>query len=428
MLPSVRRFLSIGKVSNFAKVAYSTHDYSNVDVLTPGFINHLKINKSSSYSEDDYDKKVLEPRRISDSRTKCIIPLSTDEEKQLLYTSTTGSVRVGKILEVLDLMSVYVSMLHNREIDPANPVMSLKGPSTLPRNIVTASLYKMDILQSNLSSNRDIILEGYVGWAGRSSLDVALFVYQNNGKDSTDELVMRANFMMASRHPRETRAVRIHPLIAETEEDEQIIKLGEQSALERKKDITRSLIRTYPTNEEFRLLHNNLLESVKKSEGHVYQPELREDQAWISDTKTEVQLICHPENQNVYGKIFGGFIMKEALELAQLNAEMFCKERVRIIAMDDVKFSSPVEIGDFLHITAFITNTKQHYMQVHAHAEVVCRKTYVKRTSNEFHFTMETVSEKPVREVFPRHYSHGTLWLDGHRHLEKALTRNSKSH
>ena len=33
--------------------------------------------------------------------------------------------------------------------------------------------------------------------------------------------------------------------------------------------------------------------------------------------------ICQPENRNLYNKVFGGFIMRQALELAWANTYMF---------------------------------------------------------------------------------------------------------
>ena len=33
--------------------------------------------------------------------------------------------------------------------------------------------------------------------------------------------------------------------------------------------------------------------------------------------------ICRPENRNLYNKVFGGFIMRQALELAWANTYMF---------------------------------------------------------------------------------------------------------
>ena len=44
------------------------------------------------------------------------------------------------------------------------------------------------------------------------------------------------------------------------------------------------------------------------------------DSVWLEDVKLKNVHICHPQNRNIYGKIFGGFLMRNAFELAWSNA------------------------------------------------------------------------------------------------------------
>jgi acyl-coenzyme A thioesterase 9 len=44
---------------------------------------------------------------------------------------------------------------------------------------------------------------------------------------------------------------------------------------------------------------------------------------WIHDSKLKTVIICFPEQRNLYNKIFGGFLMRQAFELAWTNVAMF---------------------------------------------------------------------------------------------------------
>ena len=87
-------------------------------------------------------------------------------------------------------------------------------------------------------------------------------------------------------------------------------------------------------------------------------------------TKLSVTEICFPEYQNMYGKIFGGFLMRKALELAYTNAKMYCKGRVAIRSMDHIEFAKAVEIGHVLHFDSFVTYTDGKYIQVKVAASI----------------------------------------------------------
>ena len=54
--------------------------------------------------------------------------------------------------------------------------------------------------------------------------------------------------------------------------------------------------------------------------------------------------VVYPEQRNVHGKLFGGFVMDQAYTLASFAARMFARgERVVPIGMDDATFNAPVE-------------------------------------------------------------------------------------
>ena len=48
-----------------------------------------------------------------------------------------------------------------------------------------------------------------------------------------------------------------------------------------------------------------------------------DNSVWFEDAKLKNLIICQPENRNRFNKIFGGFIMRQAFELAWANTYTF---------------------------------------------------------------------------------------------------------
>ena len=77
-----------------------------------------------------------------------------------------------------------------------------------------------------------------------------------------------------------------------------------------------------------------------------------------------------PQARNVHGKVFGGYIMRVAYEMAQVTAIVFFGDSMAppaaggegcqgggiptFVADDDVKFVRPIEIGDAMEFSSTI--------------------------------------------------------------------------
>ncbi|CAB3399111.1 unnamed protein product [Caenorhabditis bovis] len=397
-----------------------------VDTMVTSIYDHVKRTNPEEYSNEDKNTKTLTPRTIDESYRKFVIPLSTDAAKRKDYLSAQGNVRIGKILEDLDHMAVHVAYVHNSESG------SLEGPMSLPRTIVTASVHRIDFHKEDIKSNTDIIIDGQVTFAGTSSMQISIRLFQNDEKNNLT-LMLKAQFFMVSRDPLDgSRKVRIHPLIVTTPDQAEIFNL------------TKARIRYLgnteemkPKNDELRLIHdvyNNLIARNKLTE----TPVLNDTEMWIHKTAISLTEICFPEYQNMYGKIFGGFLMRKALELAYTYSKLFCKGRVVLRSMDRIEFAKPVEIGDILHLDSLITYTKDNYIQVKVLAAVSDQKKFpelaaannpslgeeARVQTNMFNFTMESVENRNIHKVLPKHYVHANSYLEGRRLLNSHLTRH----
>ncbi len=65
----------------------------------------------------------------------------------------------------------------------------------------------------------------------------------------------------------------------------------------------------------------------------------------IRETRLENTIICHPQQQNLHGQIFGGFLMQRAFELAFSTCYVFGGIRPLFLEVDHVDFLRPVSLS-----------------------------------------------------------------------------------
>ena len=58
----------------------------------------------------------------------------------------------------------------------------------------------------------------------------------------------------------------------------------------------------------------------------------------INSTYLSNTFICQPQQRNMYGRIFGGFLMRRAYEIAFATAHMFAGCRPQFIQVGEVRF------------------------------------------------------------------------------------------
>lgn len=64
----------------------------------------------------------------------------------------------------------------------------------------------------------------------------------------------------------------------------------------------------------------------------------------IRDTRLENAIICQPQQRNMHGRIFGGFLMRRAFEIAFSTAYVFGGIRPLFLEVDHVDFRRPVSM------------------------------------------------------------------------------------
>ncbi|CAN6554388.1 unnamed protein product [Malus baccata var. baccata] len=261
--------------------------------------------------------------------------------------------------------------------------------TTRPLLLVTASVDKI-VLKKPISVDIDLKIVGAVIWVGRSSIEIQLEVIQSatDGSDIADSVALSANFIFVARDSKTGKAAPVNRLSPETRRE---ILLFEEA------EARNNLRKRKKGGGDRREFENGELNRVKTllAEGRIFcdMPALADrDSILLKDTRLENSLICQPQQRNIHGRIFGGFLMHRAFELAFSTAYAFAGLVPCFLEVDHVDFLKPVDVGDFLRFKSCVLYTEvQNPDQPLINIEVVAHVTRPElrstEVSNTFYFT-----------------------------------------
>lgn len=154
--------------------------------------------------------------------------------------------------------------------------------------------------------------------------------------DISDSPALVANFSFAARDPATGKALPINQISPETEQERLLWEDAEKRNILRKK---RKAEQKHGENEDTARL------SALLAEGRVFSdmPALADrDSILIKDTCLQNSFICQPQQRNIHGRIFGGFLMRRAFELAFSTAYAFAGAAPHFLEVDHIDFVKPV--------------------------------------------------------------------------------------
>ena len=128
------------------------------------------------------EKEELESRRMADSFDHSLIPLGSDLKMRDKYITHMGSVRVGRILEDMDMFAVHLVFKHMTSKDEGAESL----PQLSPFSIVTALCDRIS-LYKDIRPDQDVKLSGHVTWVGNSSAESTLHLHQRRGLEDNSE-------------------------------------------------------------------------------------------------------------------------------------------------------------------------------------------------------------------------------------------------
>lgn len=116
-----------------------------------------------------------------------------------------------------------------------------------------------------------------------------------------------------------------------------------------------SLMRNEPNDFEQKLIHDLFLSSVDLNDFSFKKKSLPPGSVYMSDTNVSNLILSQPEDRNAHNKIFGGFLMRHALELSWITAYNFCKKRPTLEGISDISFHKPVNVSSAIKMNAKVS-------------------------------------------------------------------------
>ncbi|KAL9681221.1 hypothetical protein QQ045_013002 [Rhodiola kirilowii] len=336
------------------------------------------LEKSDDAPSEAISQGGLTMKTPSSRRTSISYKFSSDPVLREQYRNPWNQIRMGKVVEDLDALAGTISFKHCCNEDR----------TTRPLLLVTASVDKI-VLKKPISVDRDLNISGAVTWVGRSSMEIQLEVTQSTqeNQDSLDSIALVANFTFVARDSRTGKSAPINPISPETEQERLLWQEAEERNIMRKKKKDESRL-GFKNQETDRL--NALL-----AEGRVFcdMPALADrNSILLRDTCHQNSLLCQPQQRNMHGRIFGGFLMRRAFELAFATAYAFIGDAPRFLEIDHVDFLRPVDVGDFLRYKSCVLFTEledssKPLINVEVVAHVTKPELRSSEVSNKFYFT-----------------------------------------
>lgn len=352
-------------------------------------------------------------KRIKDSIVSLVLPFASDEGVRSDYELfNSGAVRMGKILEDLDAVAGLAAYRHCDDGDD----------STLPLNIVTASCDRIELRGAGDDVlSKDVRCDAACTWVGKSSMNIEVELSEHLENGKLGALILRASFTFVARGA--NGAAPVNRLMAETEQEKSLFKQGAAQQQRRRAARGCSIMVVPPTGDELAIVHEQLMHGEGGHEQLVHRNTT--DAVAISSTVQNNLMVCHGQNRNIHDKIFGGWLMREALELSFATASEFIGAYPKFVAMDDVRFVAPVEIGALLHLrsqVAFTEGAPHRTLSVTVAAAVQDLGTSVRTTTNTFQFVFQAPAPPhvaPLQKVVPHSYNEAMDFLQARRrHLE----------
>eukprot|EP01116_Phalansterium_solitarium_P001825 TRINITY_DN11644_c0_g1_i1.p1 TRINITY_DN11644_c0_g1~~TRINITY_DN11644_c0_g1_i1.p1 ORF type:complete len:454 (-),score=128.72 TRINITY_DN11644_c0_g1_i1:179-1540(-) len=359
------------------------------------------------------------PRAPRESYVRKALEFRKSEKLKSVFANPFGGVRVGMVLEELDALAGSIGYAHvlTRPLDESLLVKPESGAPfqafELPVIVVTASVNRIE-LYNLMELDSDLIMEGCVAYAGRSSMEVNINV--TSISDAGQKPVMNAVFTMVARDT-SNRAHTVPKVLPQTVDEQRLYQMLSDDVRNRKFQRESALSEKPPTSEERELIHHTYQDSKRVAPG----PE--SPLSYIGDTRLESTVLMQPQYRNIHNKIFGGFFMKRAYELAWSSAYLFTGKKARFRAVDDVSFLAAGNIGDVSQFTSEIVYTDDKGIQVSVAADVLTpapeEPNGVRRTrTTTFHFTFVR-PEGFTRRVVPFSYEDAMKFVHGRRLMLK---------
>ncbi|QQP39155.1 Acylcoenzyme A thioesterase 9 mitochondriallike [Caligus rogercresseyi] len=210
-------------------------------------------------------------------------------------------------------------------------------------------------------------MAGQVTWSGSTSLEATIELHQDDGSNWVK--YADATFLLACRNPSNTSKSFVNRL-------EALFQQGANNKRARLNFIKEGLFDNPPKQEEGQIIHDMFVKTLDRSTLSFKSRIKPPNSVWMEDAKLKT-------HRNRFNKIFGGYIMRQAVELAWMNCYTYCGQ--------------------------------DNFIQIRVSAEIYDPETRKNSHSNIFQFTFKTENEVPT--VMPKKYEEAIMYLTARRHF-----------
>jgi len=308
-----------------------------------------------------------------------------------------GNLRFGLLLEILDKVAEETALRY----------VNLFFPEA---RVVTAAIDKI-LVRHAADVTKDLRFDARINHVGRSSLEIGIRVSQPG--DPTNH-VASCYFTMVARSTVGEGAVSVQ--LPPLEYADPVEQKRAQKALARREEYKgeKAALLEPPSRQEYEMF----------TDLHKAQDEPAFQGMLVGRMATDSWERMVPEFENVPQKIFGGYLIRRAYELAAICAELVAPDRSIVAAVNRINFYEPVRMGDKLHYTAQVVYSQESFVCVEANIERISADRTSKALSNSCLFTFVNVdrnlTHRTVPQVYPTTYAEEARYLAAHRSY-KAL-------
>ena len=303
-----------------------------------------------------------------------------------------GNIRWGRLLEELDKLAEDIALKYVHQFNP-------------DASVVTAAVDDI-ALHIPADITKDVYMRGRINFVGRTSMEVGIRVDQDKDAESS---LAACYFTMVARtgEGEDAESMPIPSLDYESD----LEKERYEAAIERREAYRQQMdaLGEPPSKEEFRHLQKL----------HQAQEEEDFDGLLAEDLIRSNMERMYPDHENVPKKIFGGYVIRRAFELALMHAEEIAPDRPVFVRVNRINFLQPIRIGDKLDFTSRIVYTGDTSISIEINIERTSLDKVTKALSNTCVFTFVNVDEdmqpQPVPQVYPTTYAEDERYLKAHR-------------
>ena len=114
---------------------------------------------------------------------------------------------------------------------------------------------------------------------------------------------------------------------------------------------------------------------------------MNDDTTVLDDGDLVIRTLAMPSDTNVNGDIFGGWILSQMDIGGSISACKITKGKAVTVAIDSMKFISPVSVGDVICIYAKLLKTGNTSLRFNIRTYVTRKETHTRELVTEAEFT-----------------------------------------